>query len=27
TLMRFRNELLMREWHRPWVKQLAEQEK
>ena len=27
TLMRFRNELLMREWHRPWVKEIAEQEK
>ncbi|MCS3455357.1 heme exporter protein C [Aeromonas sp. BIGb0405] len=27
TLMRFRNELIMREWHRPWVKALAEQEK
>lgn len=27
TLMRFRNELLMHEWHRPWVKAIAEQEK
>ena len=27
SLMRFRNELLMREWHRPWVKDIAEQEK
>jgi heme exporter protein C len=27
TLMRFRNELIMREWHRPWVKALVEQEK
>ena len=27
SLMRFRNELLMREWHRPWVKEIAEQEK
>ncbi|MCS3458334.1 heme ABC transporter permease [Aeromonas rivuli] len=27
TLMRFRNELIMREWHRPWVKALAEQER
>ena len=26
TLMRFRNELIMREWHRPWVKALAERE-
>jgi heme exporter protein C len=27
TLMRFRNELLMREWHRPWVADIARQEK
>ncbi|MEW7865089.1 heme ABC transporter permease [Aeromonas diversa] len=27
TLMRFRNELLMREWNRPWVKAIAQQEK
>lgn len=27
TLMRFRNELLEREWQRPWVQAIAEQEK
>ena len=27
SLMRFRNELLMREWHRPWVADIARQEK
>jgi len=27
SLMRFRNELLMREWHRPWVADIAKQEK